>query len=205
MGLVVLANCVVTKEEDWVPIVLEDNYIQEAKRMGKLQYEQSRKWNLKSTTIHNTEEEDFNLQVWSKFMEFAIKQWAGGIARVTNPGEFHDWPDVGQANARFILDPKDGLMIHDGDQGELPIILGTTKDISFKDKTIWLIGWGMTDLLRRHYVMINQFRENKNWGKMGNDFLPHEQFIYPRAMLNPIKTLSKEFINTPYVNPKKSK
>ena len=77
------------------------------------------------------------------------------------------------------------------------MILTTCKDLTFKDKTIWLIGWGMTDLLRRHFYLINQFRENKSWGLIGN-MQPHEQFVYPRSMLNPMKTLSKEFMNTPY-------
>jgi hypothetical protein len=154
---------------------------------------------LKDRTIFNTDAQDLNLQVWSKLSEFAIHQYFGGVARVTSPGDFHDYPDVGQANVRHIMDPEDGLLIQVNDQGELPMILTTTKDITFSDKTIWGVGWAITDQIRRHFVMINQFRENKNWGLMGRPFEPHEQFIYPRSMLNPLRTLSKEFINMPYI------
>jgi hypothetical protein len=78
------------------------------------------------------------------------------------------------------------------------MVLCTLKDKTFKDKTIWLIGWGMTDQLRRTVALINRFNQNKDWGMIGN-MEPHEQFVYPRSMLYPMRTLSKEFVNTPYI------
>lgn len=203
MGQVVLSKCLVTTEEDWVPVVLDDDLNALAIELGNLQEAQSKERGHNDRAINKDPEASLRHSIWSKRTEFAVHQYFGRVARVTQPGEFHDWPDVGQANVRFIGDPTDGLMIQDRDQGDLPMILTTSKDLEFKDKTVWLVGWGMTDLLRRHFVMINQFRENKNWGLMGNKFEPHEQFIYPRSMLNPMKTLSKEFMNTPFVSKKK--
>jgi hypothetical protein len=200
MGQVVLSKCLVTTEDDWIPVVLDNELDKLATEMGMLQEKQSKERNLNDRAINKDPEASLRYAIFSKRSEYAIHQWAGKKARVTKPGEFHNYPDVGQVNVRWIGDPTDGLMIQDRDQGELPMVLTTSKNLSFKDKTIWLIGWGMTDLLRRHYFMINQFREIKNWGAMGNNFQPHEQFIYPRSMLNPMKTLSKDFVNQEYKN-----
>lgn len=198
MGQVILKKCLVLTEIDWIPVILSSENIRMAVQAGHLQEEQSKQRNLKDRSIDQNAEASLKRSIFSKYSEYAVSQWAGNIARVTKPGEFHDYPDVGQCNVRFIGDPEDGLMLHDKDQGELPMILTTSKDLSFQDKTIWLIGWGMTDLLRRTFYLVNQFRENKNWGMISN-MQPHEQFIFPRSMLNPMKTLSKEFVNVPYV------
>jgi len=203
MSEVVLAKCLVTTEEDWVPIVLDDDLEQLAVQQGILQQKQSRERNHRDRAINKDAELALRHSIFSKRSEYAVHQYFDRIPRVTLPGEFHDWPDVGQANVRWIGDPTDGLMIQDNDQGELPMILTTSKDLSFKDRTIWLIGWGMTDQLRRIYYLINMSREIKNWGKMGGDFEPHEQFIYPRSMLTPMKFLSEKHMCTPYVQKKK--
>lgn len=199
MGQVILSKCLVTTEIDWIPIVLEPQLCALAKQQGEAQEEMSKARGLRDRAINQNTDDSLRHSIFSKRSEYAIHQWAGKLARVTLPGDFHKYPDVGQVNARWIGDPTDGLMIQDNDQGDMPMVLTTSKDLEFKDQTIWLIGWGMTDLLRRHFCMINQFRENKNWGRMGSDFEAHEQFIYPRAMLNPMKTLSKEYVNTPYI------
>lgn len=198
MSQVVLSKCLVTEEIDWIPIVLKEEYISQAYELGIEQKVMSKERNLRDRSIDKSEKAAEHRNVFGKYAEFAVKQWAGDVARVTLPGEFHDWPDVGQVNVRFIGDSEDGLMIHDGDQGELPMVLCTVKDVSFKDKTIWLVGWGMTDHLRRHIYLINLFRPNKEFGSIGT-ILPHEQFVYPRKMLYPMKTLSKEFVNIPYI------
>lgn len=200
MGEVVLSKCLVTTEEDWVPVVLDDDLAALAIEKGILQEEQSKKRRLRDRAINKDPEASLKHTVFSKRSEYAVHQYFGRTARVTQPGEFHKWPDVGQANVRWIGDPTDGLMIQDNDQGELPIILTTSKDLTFTDKTIWLIGWGLTDQLRRVFYLINQSRQIKNWGKMGGDFEKHEQFIYPRSMLNPMKWMDKEMMNTPYIN-----
>lgn len=202
MGKVVLANCLVTTEKDWIPVVLEDDLCALAIEKGTLQEEQSKRFRLKDRAIDKSPERSLRCSIGAKRAEYAVHQYFGRQARVTEPGEFHDYPDVGQVNVRFIGDPQDGLMIQERDQGDVPMVLCTSFDPTFSDKTIWLVGWGETDLLRRHFYMINQFRPNPNWGLMGNDLEPHEQFIYPRAMLNRMKTLSKEFVNTPF-EPKK--
>lgn len=202
MGQVILKNCIVTVEEDWIPVILDDDLDQLSIEQGTLQERQSKQRRLKDRSIDKDPEKSLRRTIGSKRAEYAVHQYFGRIARVTLPGEFHDWPDVGQCNVRFIGDPEDGLMIQDRDQGDLPMILTTSKDPTFSDKTIWLVGWGMTDLLRRHFYLINQFRSNKNWGLIGN-MEPHEQFVYPRSMLNPMKTLSKDFMNTPFVSKKK--
>jgi hypothetical protein len=203
MGQVVLSKCIVTTEVDWVPVVLANDLEQLAIQQGTLQEEQSKERRLNDRAINKDPEASLKHTIFSKRSEYAVHQYFDRVPRVTLPGEFHDWPDVGQANVRFIGDPADGLMIQDRDQGELPMILTTCKDLSFKDRTIYLIGWGLTDQLRRVFYLINQARELKNWGKMGNDFESHEQFIYPRSMLTPMKWLSKEMMNTPYTNKKK--
>lgn len=194
-----ITKCAVLTEKEWAPVILTETNIALAKEMGMKQFHQSREMGLKDRTIFNTDAQDLNCQVWSKLGEFAIYQYFGEQARVTNPGEFHDYPDVGQVNARHMMDPTDGFIIQVKDQDEVPMILTTTKDKTFNDKTIWLIGWGITAQMRRNQYMFNQFRENPTWGTMGRDFEAHEQFIYPRSMLNPIYMLSKEFVNTPYV------
>lgn len=197
MSKVILSKCLVTTESDWIPVILKEEYIQAAIDDGNLQEEQSKRQGLRDRSIDKNAELSLKRTIQSKCSEYAVRQWAGDLARVTRPGEFHDYPDVGMVNVRFIGDPEDGLMIQDNDQGELPIVLTTVKDKDFKDKTIWLIGWGMTDLLRRTFYLVNQFRENKNWGLIGN-MEPHEQFVFPRSMLNPMKTLSKEYVNANY-------
>lgn len=198
MGQVILSKCLVTTEDDWLPIVLRDEYCEKSLEQGALQETQSKQMNLKDRAINKNSQASLYHTVFSKRSEYAIKQWAGDQARVTQPGEFHNYPDVGQVNVRWCGDPQDGLMIQERDQGNLPIVFTVSKDPSFQDKTIWLVGWGMTDLLRRHFVLINQFRDNKNWGIISN-MQSHEQFVYPRSMLNPMKTLSKEFVNTPFI------
>jgi hypothetical protein len=199
MGQILLSKCLVTTEADWEPVLLKEEYITLAVEKGTYQEEQSKLRNLKNRAINKDPEANLRNTILSKYAEYAVRQHFGDEARVTNPGEFHDWPDVGQVNVRFIGDPEDGLMIQDGDQGELPMVLCTLKDKTFKDKTIWLIGWGMTDQLRRTVYLINRFNQNKDWGMIGN-MVPHEQFVYPRSMLYPMRTLSKEFVNTPYIS-----
>lgn len=201
MGEIILSKCIVTTQEDWVPVILKDEYISLARDKAAYQEKQSRERNLRNNAINKNPEAMLLNTTLSKYAEYAVKQWGGDLARVTNPGEFHDYPDVGQANVRFIGDPEDGLMISTEDQGEMPMILCTIKDkndTSFKDKTIWLIGWGMTDQLRRIVYLINRTLENKNWGKI-SDMLPHEQCFFPRSMLYPMRTFSKEFLNLPYM------
>src|SRR5579864_3950824 len=187
MGEVILSKCIVTTEEDWVPIVLDNDLEALSVKQGILQEEQSKQRNLNDRAINKDPEVSLRHTIFSKRSEYAVHQHYDRIPRVTLPGEFHGWPDVGQCNVRFIGDPTDGLMIQDRDQGELPMILTTCKDLSFKDRTIWLIGWGLTDQLRRVFYLINSSRSIKNWGKMGGDFEPHEQFIYPRSMLTPMR------------------
>jgi hypothetical protein len=189
----------VTTEEDWIPVVLADDLDALAIQQGTYQEEQSKKRRLNDRSIDKNPEASLRRTIGSKRSEYAFHQWSGRQARVTLPGEFHDYPDVGQCNVRNINDPEDGLMIQERDQGELPMVLTVIKDPLFRDKTVWLIGWGMTDLLRRNFYLINQQRAVKNWGMISN-MQPHEQFVYPRSMLNPMKTLSKEFVNTPYVS-----
>jgi hypothetical protein len=203
MGQVVLSRCLVTTEEDWIPVRLDDDLAELAIKQGTLQETQSKERGLNDRSVHKDPEFSLRHTILSKRSEYAVHQYYDRVPRVTLPGEFHDWPDVGQCNVRCIGDPTDGLMIQDRDQGELPMILTTAKDPTFKDQTIWLIGWGITDQLRRIFYLINLARENKNWGRMGGDFEDHEQFIYPRSMLTQMKWLSKEMMNTPYVSSKK--
>jgi hypothetical protein len=198
MGQVILSKCLVTTEADWHPIILKDEYIALAIELGTLQEQQSKERRHNDRSIDKDPVASLRRSIFSKYSEFAVRQWAGDIARVTLPGEFHDVPDCGQVNVRFIGDPEDGLMIQDRDQGELPMVLTTVKDPTFKDKTIWLIGWGLTDHLRREFYLINKFRPNKDWGLIGN-MQPHEQFVYPRVMLTAMKWLSQETLNMPYV------
>lgn len=199
MGQVILAKCLVTTEEDWVPVVLDNDLEALAVEKGTFQESQSKQRDLNDRAINKDPKASLRNTIFSKRSEYAVHQYYDRVPRVTLPGEFHDWPDVGWANLRFIGDPQDGLMIQDNDQGELPMILTTTKDPTFKDRTIWLCGWGITDQLRRIFVLVNQFRENKNWGRMGGEFESHEQFIYPRSMLTQMRWLSEVMMKTPYI------
>jgi hypothetical protein len=203
MGQVVLSKCLVTTEADWIPIVLDQDLCDLAIEKATLQEEQSKQRRLKDRAIDKDPERSLRCSIGAKRAEYAVHQYYDRVPRVTNPGEFHDWPDVGRANVRFIGDPEDGLMIQDRDQGDLPMILCTSKDKTFSDRTIWLVGWHQTDQMRRIFYLVNQFREIKNWGRMGNDFEPHEQFIFPRSMLLPMKLLSEKDMKTPWVSKSK--
>ena len=197
MSEIILSKCLVTTECDWEPVILKDEYIVLAKEKSSLQEKQSKEMNLNDRAINKDTEFSLNNTLYSKYCEYAVRQYFGDIARVTEPGDFHLFPDVGQVNVRFIGDPEDGLMIQDNDQGDMPMVLGTVKNMNFSDKTIWLVGWGFTDQLRRIVKLINRFSPSKNWGMIGN-MLPHEQFVYPRSMLYPMRFLSKEFVNMEY-------
>jgi hypothetical protein len=202
MGEIVLARCLVTNQNDWIPVVLDADLEQLSVELGTLQERQSKERRLKDRAIDKNPEASLRRTIASKRAEYAVHQHYGRIARVTQPGEFHDWPDVGQCNVRFVGDPNDGLMIQDRDQGDLVTILCASKDITLQDKTVWLVGWGLTDLLRRTSYKINQGRDVPAFGIIGN-MQPHEQCCFPSTMLNPMITLSKEFVNTPYINKKK--
>jgi len=200
MGSIILSKCSVLSEADYLPIRLTTANIREARYLAALQEQQSKEMNLRSHSIDQSPTLSMKNTTFSKYAEYAVRQCAGDIARITQPGEFHDYPDVGQVNVRWVGDIEDSLIIQDRDQGKLPMVFTASKDLTFADETIWLIGWGMTDLLRRNVVLINQFRENKSWGMFGS-MRDHEQCAYPRTMLNPMKTLSKEFVNELYQLP----
>lgn len=187
-------QCGVLTEADWIPVMLTPNHVSLASQLGERQYEQSRAMKLRDRSVHSTDQQDFEHQVWSKLSEFAVYQWAGCKARITQPGEFHDYPDVGRVNVRHMMDPEDSLLIQVRDQGSVPMVLTTTKDGTFADRTIWLVGWGIPDQMRRVFYSINQFRNVKSWGR-ADWFEPHEQLLWPRGWLNPMATLSKDYIN----------
>lgn len=202
---VTLQECTRLTEEDWVPIRLEDDLCQLAIEKGTLQEEQSKRWKLNDRQHLKDPVVSLKSTIWSKRAEYAVHQWAGRKARVTEPGEFHNMPDVGQVNVRFAKSTTIGLVIQERDQGDLPMVYCTTKDYDFNDKVVWLVGWGMTGILRNLYFVANEtnYYQELPFKWHFHPIQKHEQFAYPPHLLNPMKTLSKDFINLPYVERKK--
>jgi hypothetical protein len=174
--------------DSWIEVTIPQAKVDEAIRLGKVQEDESREDELYDNAFQNSPEESLICTTESKGAEFAVQEWGGGTARVTLPGEFHLYPDVGQVNVRHVNDPEDGLMIMKKDQDHVPIILVTGKMPKY-----YLMGW-IIPAWAKQYI----YRMNLNREKLGDGFLynmkNHEACTFSKQWLFPMWSFKKELI-----------
>ena len=178
-----------TSRDDWIEVIIPQNLVLESKRLAKIQEDDSRDSELYDNAFQNSTEESLICTAESKGAEFAVQVWGGGTARVTQPGEFHLYPDVGQANVRHVNDPEDGLMIMKKDQPRVPIVLVTGKMPVY-----YLMGWMVPAWVKQYIYRMNVNRED-----FGDGFLyrmrDHEACTFSKQWLLPMEPyFNKELI-----------
>lgn len=177
-----------TDKEDWIPVTISSDNVAESIRLATKQETDSKAAGLNDGTFRNSLEESLYCTTESKGAEYAVQTWGGGTARVTQPNEFHDYPDVGQVNVRHVNDPEDGLMIMKRDQGKVPIILVTGKMPNFL-----LMGWFIPDYAKQFVYRINLGREEPIYGFL-HEMQDHEACTFSKQWLFPMWSLNKELI-----------
>jgi hypothetical protein len=183
-----IKELILTQESDWIKVIIPDKKQQESFRLAKIQEDDSRENELYDHAFQNSREQSLFCTTESKGAEFAVQEWGGGTARVTQPNEFHSYPDVGQVNVRHINDPEDGLMIMKKDQNKVPLVLVTGKMPEY-----FLMGWTIPAYAKQYIYRINLGRE-----KLGDGFLhnmqPHEACTFSKQWLFPMWSLNKDLV-----------
>lgn len=177
-----------TTEEEWQPITIGNKEIEESIRMGNLQENDSKAKGLKDNSFDGGDGKSLERTIISKQAEFAVQLWGGGTARVTQPNEFHDYPDVGDVNVRYVFDKEDGLMIMKRDQGKVPLIL-----VCGQSPTFYLMGWVIPDYAKYQIYKMNLGRPDPVAGFLSN-MQDHEACTYSKQWLLPMWALSKELV-----------
>lgn len=177
-----------TSQADWIEVVIPEAKVLESKRLAKIQEDDSRDNELYDHAFQNSREESLFCTTESKAAEFAVQEWGGGTARVTQPNEFHSYPDVGQVNVRHVNDPEDGLMIMKKDQDKVPIVLVTGKMPKF-----WLMGWTIPAYAKQYIYRINLGREELGDGFL-NEMQPHEACTFSKQWLFPMWSMNKDLV-----------
>lgn len=177
-----------TEDNDWVPVTITQKEIDESIRIGNLQENESKVKKLKDNSFDGGNGKSLERTIVSKQAEFAVQLWGGGTARVTQPNEFHDYPDVGQVNVRYVFDKEDGLMIMKRDQGKVPMILVTGQSPTF-----YLMGWVIPDYAKYVIYKINSGRETPIAGFLHN-MKDHEACTYSKQWLLPMWALNPNLI-----------
>lgn len=177
-----------TEKTDWIEVVIPQIKVAESIRLAKIQEDESRDSELYDNAFQNSHEESLICTTESKGAEFAVQEWGGGTARVTQPNEFHKYPDVGQVNVRHVNDPEDGLMIMKKDQEKVPIILLTGKMPKY-----FLMGWFIPAYAKQFIYRINLGREKVGDGFL-NEMKPHEACTFSKQWLFPMWSFNKELI-----------
>lgn len=183
-----MKGLVLTTEKDWIDVTIPPDKVMLSINLATKQEIDSHKMGLKNGTFQNTVEESLYCTTESKGAEFAVQEWGGGTARVTQPNEFHDYPDVGQVNVRHVNDPEDGLMIMKRDQLKLPIILVTGKMPNFR-----LMGWFIPAYAKQFIYRINLGREEPSDGFL-NKMQNHEACTFSKQWLFPMWSFNKDLI-----------
>lgn len=183
-----LKGLTLTDKSDWIEVIIPESKVVESIKLGKIQEDQSRDSELYDHAFQNSREQSLYCTTESKGAEFAVQVWGGGTARVTQPGEFHDYPDVGQVNVRHVNDPEDGLMIMKKDQDKVPIVLTTGKMPKF-----FLMGWFIPAYAKQFIYRINLGREKLGDGFL-NEMQPHEACTFSKQWLFPMWALNKDLV-----------
>lgn len=177
-----------TEEKDWELVTISQKEIDESVRMGNIQEADSKANGLKDNSFDGGDGKSLQRTIISKQAEFAVQLYGGGTARVTQPNEFHDYPDVGGVNVRYVFDKEDGLMIMKRDQGKVPMILVTGDSPNF-----YLMGWVIPDYAKYNIYKINQGRETPIAGFLHN-MKDHEACTYSKQWLLPMSSFNKELL-----------
>lgn len=177
-----------TEEKDWELVTISQKEIDESVRMGNIQETDSKANGLKDNSFDGGDGKSLLRTIVSKQAEFAVQLYGGGTARVTQPNEFHDYPDVGGVNVRYVFDKEDGLMIMKRDQGKVPMILVTGDSPNF-----YLMGWVIPDYAKYNIYKINSGRESPIAGFLHN-MKDHEACTYSKQWLMPMWSFNKELL-----------
>jgi len=183
-----IKGLVLTQKEDWPLVTISQQEIEEAILIGNKQENDSKEQGLNDNSFDGGDGKSLTRTITSKQAEFAVRRWGGGTARVTQPNEFHDYPDVGQVNVRYVFDPEDGMMIMKRDQGKVPMILVTGNCPNF-----YLMGWTIPDYAKYAIYRINLGREEPIVGFL-NDMKDHEACTYSKQWLYPMWSFNKELL-----------
>jgi hypothetical protein len=183
-----IKGLVLTQKEDWPLVTISQQEIEEAILIGNKQENDSKEAGLNDNSFDGGNGKSLARTITSKQAEFAVRRFGGGTARVTQPNEFHDYPDVGQVNVRYVFDPEDGLMIMKRDQGKVPMILVTGNCPDF-----YLMGWHIPDYAKYTIYKINLGREDPVAGFL-HDMKEHEACTYSKQWLLPMWSFNKELI-----------
>jgi hypothetical protein len=180
-----------TSDADWEKVIISPADVAEGVRLGTLQEAESAKLGLKSRSFSGDEGDSLARSIAAKQFEFAIREWGGGTARVVGINEFHDFPDVGQVNARYTFNTGYGMIITDRDQGKVPMILGTGKCPEF-----YLMGWFIPDYAKQMIYKIHQGRNEDCESEFGflQEMKEHECCQLNMQMLLPMKWFNKELL-----------
>lgn len=177
-----------TEQKDWPLVVISPEEVEDAIRIGKIQEEDSKRMGLHDNAFDGGDGKSLARTITSKQAEFAVRRFGGGTARVTQPNEFHDYPDVGQTNVRHVNDPQDGMMIMKRDQGKVPMILVTGSSPNF-----YLMGWMIPDYAKQIIYRINLGREEPTFGFL-QEMKDHECCTYSKQWLFPMWSFNKDLI-----------
>jgi hypothetical protein len=180
-----------TSEADWVDVTISAQDVQYGIELGTLQEEESKRRGLNDRSFSGDEGESLIRSITAKQFECAIREYGGGTARVVQVNEFHDFPDVGQVNARYTFNPGYGMIITNRDQGKVPMILGTGKSPHFR-----LMGWFLPDYAKQIVYKIHQGRDENCESQFGflQNMKDHECCQLNMQMLFPMWTFNKELI-----------
>lgn len=177
-----------TEKKDWELVIISPEEVAESIKIGNIQENDSKRMGLKDNAFDGENGKSLARTITSKQAEFAVRRWGGGTARVTQPNEFHDYPDVGKVNVRHINDPEDGMMIMKRDQGKVPMILVTGSGPEF-----YLMGWIIPDYAKQIVYRINLGRDEPMYGFL-NDMKDHECCTYTSKWLFPMWSLNKDLV-----------
>ncbi len=183
-----MKGLVLTTKDDWPLVTISNQEIEESIIIGNKQENDSKDMGLKDNSFDGDNGKSLNRTIISKQAEFAVRKFGGGTARVTKPNEFHNYPDVGATNVRYVFDPEDGLMVMKRDQGKVPIILVTGESPNF-----YLMGWTIPDYAKQVIYRINLGREEPIVGFL-HDMKDHESFTYSKQWLFPMWSFNKDLL-----------
>ena len=177
-----------TEKKDWVLVPLSDEEMQAGSNLGHAQEDDSKEMNLNDNSFDGEDGKSLARSIAAKQAEYAVRRWGGGTARVVLPNEFHDYPDVGKVNVRYVFDPEDGMMVMKRDQGKVPMVLVTGEPPNF-----YLMGWFIPDYAKQIIYRINLGRDEATFGFL-HDMKDHECFTYSKQWLFPMWSMNKDLV-----------
>lgn len=180
-----------TTEADWEDVTISAADVQHGIDLGTFQEEESKRNGLRDRSFSGASADSLARSIAAKQFEYAIREYGGGTARVVQVNEFHDYPDVGQVNARYTFNPGYGMIITNRDQGKVPMILGTGKCPTFR-----LMGWFIPDYAKQIVYKVHQGRDENCPTQFGflQDMKDHEVCQLNMQMLFPMWSFNKQLI-----------